>query len=71
MSNTFYIDMFRLAYRGGLIASHVGRPDRALSGAPKGNRNAYRHGRYSAEQIARRREIAALVRSEADGFTIE
>jgi uncharacterized protein YjcR len=32
-------------------------------GAPKGNKNAYKHGHYSAEEIARRREIAALVRS--------
>jgi uncharacterized protein YjcR len=31
-------------------------------GAPKGNKNAFRHGRYSAEAIARRREISALVR---------
>jgi hypothetical protein len=32
-------------------------------GAPKGNRNAFRHGRYSAKAIASRREVAALVRS--------
>jgi hypothetical protein len=32
-------------------------------GAPKGNRNAFRHGRYSAKAIANRREVAALVRS--------
>jgi uncharacterized protein YjcR len=31
-------------------------------GAPKGNRNAFKHGRYSAEAIANRREIAALLR---------
>jgi hypothetical protein len=30
------------------------------TGAPKGNKNAYKHGRYSADAIARRREIAAL-----------
>jgi hypothetical protein len=30
-------------------------------GAPKGNRNALKHGRYTAEAIARRREIAELV----------
>ena len=30
-------------------------------GAPKGNRNAFKHGRYTAEAIARRREIAELV----------
>jgi len=33
------------------------------SGAPKGNRNAYKHGRYTAEAIARRREVASLLRS--------
>jgi uncharacterized protein YjcR len=31
-------------------------------GAPKGNRNAVRHGRYTAEGIAERRELAALLR---------
>jgi uncharacterized protein YjcR len=32
-------------------------------GAPKGNRNALKHGRYSAEAIGRRREVAALVQA--------
>jgi hypothetical protein len=32
-------------------------------GAPKGNRNAYKHGLYTAEAIARRRGIALLVRT--------
>jgi hypothetical protein len=32
-------------------------------GAPKGNRNALKHGRYSAEAIANRREIGALLRA--------
>ena len=32
------------------------------SGAPKGNQNALRHGRYSAEAIARRKRTAAAVR---------
>jgi hypothetical protein len=31
-------------------------------GAPKGNKNAFKHGRYTADAIANRREIAALVR---------
>ena len=31
-------------------------------GAPKGNKNALKHGRYSAEAIARRKEIAELIR---------
>jgi hypothetical protein len=30
-------------------------------GAPKGNKNAFKHGRYTAEAIAERREIAALM----------
>ena len=30
-------------------------------GAPKGNQNAYKHGRYSAQSILRRRQIAALI----------
>jgi hypothetical protein len=35
-------------------------------GAPKGNKNAYKHGRYTAEAIARRREISALIRAARD-----
>jgi hypothetical protein len=31
-------------------------------GAPKGNRNAFKHGRYTAEAIAERKRIADLVR---------
>ena len=38
---------------------HGGAPG---SGAPPGNKNALRHGRYTAEAIARRREIRDLVR---------
>jgi uncharacterized protein YjcR len=30
-------------------------------GAPKGNKNAFKHGRYSAQAIARRRAIATLL----------
>jgi hypothetical protein len=32
-------------------------------GAPKGNRNAFKHGRYTAGAIASRREIATLLRT--------
>ncbi len=32
-------------------------------GAPKGNRNALKHGRYTAEAVAGRREVAALIRA--------
>jgi hypothetical protein len=35
----------------------------ASPGAPKGNRNAFRNGRYTKEAIATRREIAVLLRS--------
>ena len=31
-------------------------------GAPKGNINAFKHGRYTADAITGRRELAALVR---------
>jgi hypothetical protein len=34
---------------------------RNVPGAPKGNKNALKHGRYTAEAIGRRRSIAALV----------
>jgi hypothetical protein len=33
------------------------------TGAPKGNRNAFKHGRYTAKAIADRREVAALIRT--------
>ena len=33
------------------------------SGAQLGNQNALKHGRYTAEAIARRREVAALLRT--------
>jgi hypothetical protein len=33
------------------------------SGAPKGNRNAFKHGRYALEAVANRREISALLRA--------
>jgi uncharacterized protein YjcR len=33
------------------------------TGAPKGNKNALRHGHYSAEAITRRRGLAALIRT--------
>ena len=32
-------------------------------GAPKGNRNAVKHGRYTAEAVVSRREVAALLRA--------
>jgi hypothetical protein len=34
----------------------------AGSGAPIGNKNAMRHGRYTAEAVAERRGIATLIR---------
>jgi hypothetical protein len=36
------------------------------SGGQPDNRNALRHGRYTAEAIARRREVAALLRACRD-----
>jgi hypothetical protein len=32
------------------------------TGAPKGNQNAFKHGRYSAKNIAMKRGIATLLR---------
>ena len=32
------------------------------SGAPKGSKNAFKHGRYSAETIQRRVEVTRLIR---------
>ena len=36
------------------------------SGSPPGNRKAFKHGRYTAEAIAKRREVAALIRACRD-----
>jgi hypothetical protein len=36
------------------------------SGAQLGNQNAFRHGRYTAEAIVQRREVAALLRACRD-----
>jgi hypothetical protein len=33
------------------------------SGAPIGNKNAFRHGHYTAEAIAQRRALAELIRA--------
>ncbi|WP_366938599.1 HGGxSTG domain-containing protein [Bradyrhizobium sp.] len=35
----------------------------ASPGAPKGNRNAFKHGRYTKDAVARRKEIAGLIRA--------
>ncbi|WP_338076379.1 HGGxSTG domain-containing protein [Bradyrhizobium diazoefficiens] len=35
-------------------------------GAPKGNKNAFKHGRYSAGAIARRRGISRLLAAMKD-----
>jgi hypothetical protein len=35
-------------------------------GGQPGNRNAFRHGRYTAEAITQRREVAALLRACRD-----
>jgi hypothetical protein len=36
---------------------------RMSPGAPVGNKNSFKHGRYAAETIANRREIATLLRT--------
>jgi hypothetical protein len=40
-------------------------------GAPKGNKNAYKRGRYAAEAIERRREISALIRAARERMSDE
>jgi len=48
------------------IGSDAERPlpdaRRDVAGAPKGNKNALKHGRHTTESIALRREISGLVR---------
>ena len=46
------------AMANGRCRMHGGK----ASGAPKGTSNALKHGRYTAEATAERREMAALVR---------
>jgi hypothetical protein len=53
-----------LAMKNGRCRMHGG----PSPGAPKGNKNAYKHGRYTAEAIARRREISALMRAARDSM---
>lgn len=48
-----------LAMTNGRCRLHGGKSP----GAPKGNRNAFKHGLYTAEAMARRRELALLLRS--------
>lgn len=33
------------------------------TGAPKGNQNAFKHGRYTAKALAMRKSVGALLRS--------
>ena len=40
-------------------------------GAPKGNKNAFKHGRYTAEAIARRKEVAELIRTARELMELE
>jgi len=47
------------AMRNGRCRLHGGKS----TGPPKGNKNAFKHGRYSAQAIARRRDVRALLRS--------
>ncbi|WP_321576381.1 HGGxSTG domain-containing protein [Bradyrhizobium barranii] len=50
------------AMSNGRCRMHGGRSP----GAPKGNRNAFKHGRYSADAIARRRGISRLLAAMKD-----
>jgi len=50
------------AMRNGRCRMHGGK----APGAPKGNRHAFKHGRYSSEAIAERRAFAALLREMRD-----
>ena len=47
------------AMANGRCRMHGGR----LVGGPRGNKHAFKHGRYSAQAIASWREVAALIRA--------
>lgn len=49
--------------QGPAVSGHkVCRMHGARGGPPEGNRNAHKHGRYTAEAINQRRAIAVLLR---------
>lgn len=50
------------AMQNGRCRMHGGKS----TGAPQGNQNAWKHGRYTAESIAARREVTALIRAMAE-----
>src|SRR3982751_5728672 len=50
------------AMKNGRCRMHGGKSP----GAPKGKRNAWKHGRYTADAIVERREVAALLRAMRD-----
>jgi hypothetical protein len=50
---------YRRAIPNGRCRMHGG----TNPGASKGNRNAFKHGRYTAGAIASRHEVAALIRA--------
>jgi hypothetical protein len=52
------------AMRNGRCRMHGG----SSPGAPNGNKNAFMHGRYTAEALANRREIATLLRTMSEGY---
>ena len=47
------------AMANGRCRMHGGK----VPGAPRGDRHAWKHGRYSREAIERRREVAELIRT--------
>ena len=48
----------RRAKLNGRCRTHGG----TSTGAPKGNKNAFKHCRYTAEAVRRRREVSVLIR---------
>ena len=49
------------AMKNGRCRMHGGASTRA----PKGNKNAFKHGRYSAEAVAERRAVRELIRASS------
>jgi uncharacterized protein YjcR len=42
----------------------------AGGGAPRGNRNAFRHGEFTAETMALKKDIAALARKTRETMAV-
>jgi hypothetical protein len=60
----------QLVAQGDVLAAQLGVLARELGGAPTGNRNALKHGRWSCELLELRRAVRELVRENAEAIKL-